>query len=285
MPELPEVETVVRDLRAARVTGRLIRAAVVHWHRTVSGMSPARFAALVRGRRIAAIGRRAKYIVLTLDRGLTILVHLRMTGQLRIERCGAPAGPHDRLVLKLDDGRALHFRDTRKFGRWQLLENPEIVLDRLGPEPLDPAFTAAAFARRLTGARRRLKPLLLDQSFVAGVGNIYADEALWLARLHPLRRSDTLGGAEAVRLFRAMREVLRRGIAARGTSLGTGRSNFRGLREQHGRNQERVRVFRRTGAPCPRCSTPIARLIVGQRSTHICPRCQAAPRASAGGGR
>lgn len=284
MPELPEVETLVRDLRAARVTGRVIRAAVVHWRRTVAGMSPARFAAAVRGRRISAIGRRAKYIVLTLDRGLTLLIHLRMTGQLRIERRGAPADPHDRLALKLDDGRALHFRDTRKFGRWQLLRNPEVILDRLGPEPLDSAFTPAEFARRLAGTRRRLKPLLLDQTFLAGVGNIYADEALWLARLHPLRRSDTLAADEAAALLHAVREVLRRGIAARGTSLGTGRANFRSLREQHGRNQEQVRVFRRTGAPCPRCSTPVVRLVVGQRSTHICPHCQPAQRRAGMGG-
>ena len=276
MPELPEVETVVRDLRNARVVGRTIRAAAVHWHRTVTGMTPDRFAATIRGLRITAVSRRAKYIVITLTRGYSLLIHLRMTGQIHILRRGTPAGPHDRLVADLDDGRALSFRDTRKFGRWHLLRDPQLVLGKLGPEPLEKEFTVAVLAGRLQKKKQRIKTLLLDQTFIAGVGNIYADEALWHAGVYPLRHAGTLRSDEIQALHRAIRVVLRRGIAARGTSLGEGKANFYSVDGRRGRHQENVQVFRRTGRPCPRCRTPIARIIVGQRSTHFCPHCQPA---------
>jgi formamidopyrimidine-DNA glycosylase len=274
VPELPEVETVVRDLCALGLVGRKITGAEVHWERTVAGMRPPRFVRLLKGRRFLTLSRRAKYIVAGLTGGWTLLIHLRMTGQFRVVGRGVPREGHEHLVVRLDDGRDLRFRDTRKFGRWLLTREPDQALGALGPEPLGPEFRAAQFAAGLRRHARQLKPLLLDQTFVAGLGNIYADEALWEARLHPLRLSASLSRAEALGLYRAIRRVLRAGIRNRGTSLGAGRSNFYTVSGERGRHQERVKVFRRTGAPCPRCGGAIRRLLVAQRSTHVCPRCQ-----------
>lgn len=274
MPELPEVETVVRDLRAAGLVGRHISRARVYWPRTVSGTSPAAFTRQVTGRTITGLGRRGKFIVVRLSGPRDLLIHLRMTGQMALPQPGTPRGRHEHVVFLLDDGRELRFRDTRKFGRWMLIENVSTVLDRLGPEPLDPGFSGRDFARRLAARRAMLKPLLLNQAFVAGLGNIYVDEALWEARLHPRRNSATLTPRQRQQLYRAIRRVLRRGIAAMGTTLGSGAANFYSVSGRRGRNQDKLRVFRRTGQACPRCRGPIERIIVGQRSTHICAACQ-----------
>jgi formamidopyrimidine-DNA glycosylase len=273
MPELPEVETVVRDLRALGLAGRRVVRAEVHWGRTVSGQSPREFVHALRGLRIAHIRRRAKFIVVTFSGGLTLLVHLRMTGQFRLATPGEPRDAHEHVILGFDDGRELRFRDPRKFGRWVLTRDPGRVLGKLGPEPLGPQFRPGAFGQALRGRARLLKPLLLDQAFIAGLGNIYVDEALWGAQLHPCRRADTLTPAECAALFRAIRRVLQRAIRNRGTTLGVARSNFRGL-QGHGRHQLKLNVFHRTGRPCPRCGAAVVRLIVGQRSTHVCPACQ-----------
>ena len=274
MPELPEVETVVRSLRRGGLSGVTLRGARVSWPRSVHGMTPATFIRRLRGARIRRCRRRGKFIVLDLQDGRALLIHLRMTGHLRLALAEQPRDPHDRVAIALDDGRELRLRDTRKFGRVYLVAAAAGPLGRLGPEPLGARFTCAGFQASLRLRGRRLKPLLLDQAFLAGLGNIYVDEALWEAGLHPLRRASALAPAEARRLFVAIRCVLRRGIRNRGTSLGTGRTNFAAADGRFGRNQQQVRVFRRTGRPCPRCGTPIRRLIVGQRSTHICPVCQ-----------
>ena len=274
MPELPEVETVVRELRAAGLAGRVITRARAFWPPMIAPLGPAAFAARLKGRRVQAIRRRAKYIVLTLAGGNTLLIHLRMTGQLTLERPRVARDPHQHIVLCLDDGRELRYRDTRKFGRWQLTPAPQVILGRLGPEPLSKNFDHKAFVRQLRTRRRQLKPLLLEQTFLAGLGNIYTDEALWTARLHPGRVAATLGAAEALRLHGAIRRVLRRGIRNRGTTLGQGKSNFQRPGGRRGRNQAGLRVFRRTGLPCLRCGQPIRRIIISQRSTHICPNCQ-----------
>jgi formamidopyrimidine-DNA glycosylase len=178
------------------------------------------------------------------------------------------------VVLTFDDGRELRYRDTRKFGRWRLVRDPAQHLAHLGPEPLSPAFSAARLREALHGRKGMLKPLLLNQSVVAGLGNIYVDEALWDAALHPRQPADTLGADDVRRLHAAIRRVLRRGVRAGGTTLGRGKTNFRGLGERRGRNQRALRVFRRTGQDCPRCGATIERMLVGQRSTHLCPRCQ-----------
>ncbi len=274
MPELPEVEMVVRDLRAAGLAGAVIREVSVRWARLVAQPSPAAFARRLRGQRIQAVQRRAKWIVMPLKNGETLLAHLRMTGQIRIVPSRTPWDRHEHLGLTLDHGRELRFHDPRKFGRWWLVRDPSEILDHLGPEPIAARFSAEDFGQRLGARRRQLKPLLLDQTFLAGVGNIYADEALWEARLHPQRRTDTLSAVERTRLYHAIRRVLRQGIRFGGTSLGEGDGNFRRVHHRRGRNQSRLKVHQREGQPCPCCGTKIRRLTVGQRGTHFCPCCQ-----------
>ena len=274
MPELPEVETVVRNLNAAGLVGRAIRSARVHWPRIVEGATASEFTRALTGQRITAIGRRAKYIVIRLSGRHDLLVHLRMTGRLSFSPPGGRREKHQHVILRLDDGRELRYSAPRKFGRWYLVEDAETRLGKLGPEPLEAGFSRRVFERRLKAKRAMLKPLLLNQAFLAGLGNIYVDEALWEAKLHPRRLSSTLTLMERGLLYRAIRRVLRRGIASQGTTLGRGTTNFRNVQGETGRNQHGLRVFRRVGQACPRCGAPIARLMVAQRSSHICPKCQ-----------
>ena len=300
MPELPEVETVAREL-APLVTGARIVDAQVLWDRTVRHpQPPERFVAEVRGATIRSVGRRAKSVLLTLDDGRVITVALRMTGALLVTDPGAPPDLHARVVFALADGRELRYRDPRKFGRIGLWEGGGLrrrakqrglaeakppyrvgdVFARHGPEPLTRSFSWARFAERLRGRRGRMKSLLLDQSFIAGVGNIYADESLFRARIHPLRTADSLSGDEVRRLHRAVRSVLRRAVANRGTSF----SDYVSADGSGGGNLDELRVYQRTGEPCLRCGRRIQRIVVGQRSTHFCPRCQPLPDAEAGAG-
>jgi formamidopyrimidine-DNA glycosylase len=278
MPELPEVETVARRLQT-RLPGATIRGADVRWARTVAYPQPAeRFELEVAGSTVERVGRRAKSVVLYLADGRVLTVALRMTGALLIAAPGTAPDPHARVVFDLADGRELRFRDARKFGRIGLYpgrgrRRVADVFARHGPEPLAPSFTARRLAERLRRRTARLKSLLLDQSFVAGVGNIYADEALWRARLHPLRRADTLTDAEIRRLHRAIRAALREGLAGGGASY----RDYVDPDGEPGLAAERMRVYRRTGEPCFRCGRPIERIVVGQRATHFCPRCQPAP--------
>ena len=303
MPELPEVETVARDLQRC-VAGAVITDVDVRWDRTVRHPEPPeRFAAELRGAVIQRAGRRAKSVLLHLADGRVMTVALRMTGALIVAPSGTPDDPYARVVFHLADGRQLRFRDVRKFGRIGLWEGGGLrrraaapsaasravrefrepyrvgdVFARHGPEPLARSFTAGRFEARLRGRSGRLKSLLLDQSFLAGVGNIYADEALWRARLHPLRTANSLSEAEVRRLHRAVRAVLRQGIANRGSSI----SDYVGADGEPGDNAEQLAVYRRTGEPCLRCGREIARIVIGQRSTHFCPRCQRAPAAPGG---
>ncbi len=277
MPELPEVETVVRDLRP-RVVGRTITDAAVRWRRTIAAPSAHEFARQIRGCKIAAITRRGKFLVFRLSRhGVARndspdqywLVHLRMTGGFRIDPPDAPRDKHVHVCLRLDDGRELRFRDTRKFGRMWLVDDPTRVTGKLGPEPLE--ISAKEFAARFERRRGHLKPLLLDQTFLAGLGNIYVDESLWYARLHPLRAAETLTRAERARLHRAIQRVLTRAIAVGGTSIDV---MYRRVNGASGGFQNSLRVFDREKRPCRRCGTPIQKIVVGQRGTHFCPHCQ-----------
>jgi formamidopyrimidine-DNA glycosylase len=241
VPELPEVETVARDLQRW-VVGARITGAEVHWARTIAHPDPEQFMVEVRGAQISHVGRRAKSVLIHLADGRVMTVALRMTGALIVAAPGAAPDPYARVVFHLADGRQLRYRDVRKFGRIGLWEGGGLlrrrqrgrgarvrerrpmfrvgdVFGRHGPEPLARSFSSDRLAERLRGRSARLKSLLLDQTFVAGVGNIYADEALWRARLHPLRRADTLTDAEVRRLHRAMRGVLRQGIHNRGSSF------------------------------------------------------------------
>src|SRR6187455_442515 len=212
MPELPEVETVARDLRP-RLVGATIVGARTNWVRTLRSQDPLAFADGVTGRSILAVGRRAKQLVVELSGDVALTIHLKMTGQLFVVPADLSEDPYVRLVLELSDGRELRFRDIRKFGKIGLYGRDPVtgelltevgggaVFAALGPEPLDPAFSVRDFRRRLRKRSGRLKPLLLDQSFIAGVGNIYADEALWAARLHPLRTAGTLRPADERHLY------------------------------------------------------------------------------------
>ena len=274
MPELPEVQTLVNDLNAAGVTGIPITGARVYWPRTIAAPSPAAFCRNIKNRRFSAISRRGKYLVFEITDGYTMLLHLRMSGRLHLVAADSPRIKHEHVVLSFADGRQLRFHDTRKFGRINLLKDPAPILDRLGPEPLAPEFTVEVLSKCLCGRRRLLKPLLLDQTVIAGLGNIYVDEALWEARLHPLRLASTLTKAEISDLRLAIPRVLKRGLKNLGTSLGTGKANFYSVARRRGRNKDQLKVFRRTDLPCPSCGTKIKRIIVGQRSTHICSNCQ-----------
>src|SRR5262245_27184724 len=274
MPELPEVETVARDLRRHLLpdgdgTGPRITGGRVAWTRTLRDEDPARFVAGVTGRRIEAIGRRGKQVLIDLDGGAFLTVHLKMTGQLFVVPAGRPVDPYERLALSLDDGRELRFRDIRKFGRVGLYEADDDPFDDVGPEPLDPRFTLRVFRDRLRKRRARLKPLLVDQAFVAGVGNIYADEALWRSRLHPLRSAASLRPKDERALYRNVVEILAEAVERRGSSIDDYTAP-----DGDGEMQERLDVYQRTGLPCRRCGRPIRRIVVGARSTHFCSWCQ-----------
>jgi len=271
MPELPEVETIVRGLRQGGregppLVGRTFLVAQLSWERSLAEPSPAEFVARLPGQQVVDVQRRGKFILLQLTQDW-LLFHLRMSGDLRVEsKVQTSLQPHDRAVFELDHHLRLVFNDPRKFGRLWLTANSQEVLGRLGPEPMDPSLSAEDFYQRLHHSRRQLKPLLLDQSFLAGLGNIYTDEALHLARMHPLQASDSLDQNQASQLLNAIRKVLVEGIRRNGASIDW---VYRG-----GSFQNHFRVYQRTGEPCPNCGTPVERCRVGQRSTHYCPVCQ-----------
>jgi formamidopyrimidine-DNA glycosylase len=276
MPELPEVETIVRALQQGgregpAVLGRRLQSANLLWERTLAQPSAGEFISRIPGQVVEGISRRGKFIVIRLSQDF-LLAHLRMSGDLRVEPLQdeqaqpLPLLTHDRLVLTFLDGHRLVFNDPRKFGRVWLVADPQPVLGGLGPEPLDPAFNVEQFYTNLHAYHRLLKPLLLDQAFIAGLGNIYTDEALHLAGLHPTRHADELDEIQAQKLLRSIRLVLEEGIRRNGASIDW---VYRG-----GSFQNSFRVYQRTGEPCPVCGTPIERLVIGQRGTHFCPVCQ-----------
>jgi formamidopyrimidine-DNA glycosylase len=273
MPELPEVETIVRGLQPD-LQGRIILAAEVYWHRTVATSTVYTFKQRIAGQRVAAVGRRGKYITLQLSSGDWLLIHLKMTGHLQVMPADTPPDKHVRALFFLDDDLQLVFRDPRKFGRLYLTSEPETIVGDLGPEPLADDFTLEAFAALLRRRRGRLKPLLLNQRFIAGLGNIYADEALFAAGLHPQRTAGTPDDDEIAALYHAIRLVLRQGIENRGTTLSD--RSYRDAAGEEGSNQAQLRVYGRTGQPCVRCGTPVRRIVLSGRSAHFCPRCQPA---------
>lgn len=278
MPELPEVETVTRILRP-KLVGRRLGAAEVRWKRTLGGLAPRAFESAVEGARVRSVERRAKWILLELSRARApagwLCVHLRMTGRLSVDPRDEPPGPWERLRIALDGGDALRFVDPRKFGRVRHARDPAEVLGALGPEPLGPEFSAAWLAAALRARRRLLKSLLLDQSFLAGLGNIYVDESLHRAGLHPLQSSERVTPAAAARLRDAIRAVLGEAIEREGSSFDT---FYRTPEGRPGSYQHLFRVYGRTGEPCLACETPVRYLVVGQRGTHLCPTCQPRPR-------
>ena len=277
MPELPEVETIKCDLRPLLV-GRAITGVKVGWEGCVDRPSVREFSRQIVGSCIEDVGRRGKFLVFTLSGGNTLLVHLRMTGRLLLVDAAFPSETHARFSFRLDNGEELRFVNVRKFGRLYLVADPEEVLGDLGPEPLEEDFELEDFCVLFDGRRGMIKPLLLNQRFLAGLGNIYVDEALFKAGLHPQSRADTLTAEQLNRLYDAIREVLRQAIADRGTS----RSDYVRPDGSEGRHQNSLLVSGRAGEACPRCGTTIERLVVGGRGTYICPRCQETPSRSEG---
>jgi formamidopyrimidine-DNA glycosylase len=264
LPELPEVET-ERGRLAARIEGRRLASARIDDERLTRPDDPAATAARLEGRRVEEVGRRGKYLVVRLDDGQVLLVHLRMTGGFRY----APA-THERAVLELDDGTRIAYRDLRRFGTWLLLEPEDAeahLARRLGPEPLGRGFTTAYLAGRLANRKAPVKAAILDQKTVAGLGNIYADESLWHAGIHPLRPAGGLTAEEVAALREGVRKALRLGIRRQGADLGDGA--YAG-----GRMQREFRVYGRLGEPCERCGTPIEKTRAGGRGTWFCPGCQ-----------
>ncbi|MFS8923603.1 DNA-formamidopyrimidine glycosylase [Synechococcus sp. B60.1] len=278
MPELPEVETVRRDLQRLTL-GLRILAVEVLLPRTVAYPGKEEFEQGLAGTCLTQWQRRGKYLLGSLDSGAVLGVHLRMTGQLLWVQGSAPLPVHTRVRLRLEQGWELRFVDLRTFGQMWLVPagvEPETVipaLQSLGPEPLSPAFSEIYFQAALQKSRRPIKTALLDQGLVAGVGNIYADEALFLSGIHPLMPASQLSDAAKSRLRQALIEVLRVGLEQRGTTL----RDYRDLRGINGNYQGQAWVYSREGDPCRLCGTPIQRLKLAGRSAHFCPRCQPPP--------
>ena len=271
MPELPEVET-IRSRLAPGLAGRRFERVEILDARLTRPEPPEAVAASLEGERVRDVRRRGKYLVFAFESGRHLLVHLRMTGTVQHP---APAGadPHRRAVIKLDNGSDVAYRDVRRFGTWLLLEPGELdayLGARIGGEPLERAFTTAAFARALAGRKAPIKAAILDQRAVAGVGNIYADEALWRAKIHPLRPARELGSDEVAALRTGIRKALETGIARQGATL----RDYRGADGRRGRMQREFKVYGRAGEPCERCGTPIEKIRAAGRGTWFCPSCQ-----------
>ena len=274
MPELPEVETIRAKLAPGLEGRRLERVEIVDPRLTRPGPTEA-VAHALEGERISAVGRRGKYLIFEFESGRHLLVHLRMTGNVEHPaRGGFAADPYRRAVVRLDDGSDVAYRDVRRFGTWALLEPGELedyfASRRLGGEPLERGFTTRVLTKSLAGRRAPVKAALLDQRAAAGIGNIYADEALWRARIHPLRPAGSLAGDEITRLRKAIRAALEMGIARQGATL----RDYRDPEGRRGRMQDELKVYGRAGEPCPRCGAPIEKTRAGGRGTWYCPRCQ-----------
>ena len=270
MPELPEVETIRRilkngGLQSPSLLNKKVSQAEVYWERTVAEPTPAEFKDSIQNQTIKDIDRRGKYLIIVLL-DYFLLIHLRMSGDIIIEPLANNPGKHHRVTLELDGNIRFAFVDARKFGRIWLLKNPSSVLGTLGPEPLSPEFNAGVFYQRLHKKKRQIKPLLMDQKFLAGMGNIYTDEALHCAGINPKMKSDQISRQLSDRLWECIRKVLLAGIENNGSSIDW---VYRG-----GDYQNYFNVYQRSGEPCLKCGQKIERIVVGQRGTHFCPVCQ-----------
>ncbi len=276
MPELPEVEQAARTL-GAQISGATFDGTVrVAWSRTIHDIPADTFGGLLAGASVTGWQRRAKWIVLPLSNGMTFVAHLRMTGRFAVLPRDAADDAQQRVAFGLTDGREVRFIDQRKFGRIRLLSAAELAtLDAdHGPEPFDPALTAASWYTTLQSTSRVIKTVLLDQSRIAGIGNIYADESLYRVAVHPLAPADTLSKKKATELLAAIRAVLRQAIENGGSTL----RDYRDSYGAKGTQQDNFQAYGRTAQPCGRCGTAIEKITVGQRGTHFCPYCQKPPR-------
>ncbi len=280
MPELPEVETIARLLRnpvtpelsvnetlttRPGIVGRVIHSVSIYWSRSLATPSTQEFENVLPGQRVMAVGRRGKFLVIQLEDWL-LLIHLRMSGDIRVEPINVTPGKHDRMVLLFTDGWQMVFNDPRKFGRMWLVKSMDEVTGSLGVEPLDETTTGALLFQKLQSTSRRIKPVLLDQQIISGLGNIYTDEALFLSGIHPLTLARELTPLQVESLIRSIRLVLKEGIERNGASIDW---VYRG-----GEFQNHFKVYQQTGKPCQVCGTPIKKIVVGQRGTHFCPDCQ-----------
>jgi formamidopyrimidine-DNA glycosylase len=272
MPELPEVETIRRQMEKA-IVGRRIEGVTVRYAGRISPKASA-FARRIEGGRVAAAGRRAKLLLLRLSNGETVVAHLKMTGRFLLVKKGAVPSTHTHVVFALSGGNDLHFEDARKFGYLRVHRTADLereVFAKYGPEPLDPSFTAAKFALCMRGRPRKpIKPLLMEQSCIAGIGNIYADEALWRAGIRPQRNTASLSNGEIARLYDGVRVSLRESLRMRGTSA----DRYVDLHGKKGKNLTKLNVYGRGGEPCPRCKEPVKKIVFSGRGTHFCPACQ-----------
>ena len=261
MPELPEVESTVKRLEP-NLIGRTITDVKIFWERSVALPSAATFKKKLRGKKIVAASRRAKYMVFSLSPSGFLLIHLRMSGKTACFSKETQPIKHTRIVFELDNGTYLRFDDVRKFGKCFYTERLEDVTGDLGIEPLEASFDEF---KPIFNAKRTIKSLLLDQHKIAGIGNIYADETLWMSKIHPERLASTLSEKELKALYNAIRKILPAAIKAEGTDFGDNvvTGNFH------------PKIYGKAGLPCPRCKTPIEKITVGQRGTHFCPNCQA----------
>lgn len=273
MPELPEVETVKRSL-AKRVVGRVVADVEVNLPKIIRGLGPAEFKERLVGRKILGMSRRGKYLLTSLDNGQTLITHLKMTGRWLYSKGDEPLAKHTHVVFTLDNGDQLRFQDLRQFGFMHLVPDQELDqvsgLAALGVEPLSPGFTREYLAEALKRRKIKIKQFLLDQTIIAGIGNIYADESLFAAGIHPERVAASLTDEEIDRLFASIRRVLEAGVAYRGTSV----SDYVDGEGQPGEYQNFLNVYAREGKACPVCGAPILRYKVGGRSSHHCPNCQ-----------
>lgn len=274
MPELPEVETVVRNLRA-QLIGQTVTAMWYDWERTIHSPAPELFAERIKGQTFRAVNRRAKYILCELDHDF-LVVHLKMTGRLYVTNADSAQSADKWVHFRLDlaSGQQLHFSDMRKFGKVYLTHDINTITGKLGPEPLEDSFTVDVFKSRITDRKRAIKPLLLDQTVIAGVGNIYADEALHRAKIHPLRLGNTLTNSEISSLHHTIRLALNAGIEHEGASINW----YRKPDGTEGNSQKHFYAYGRDGNPCTTCGTTIEKIRVAQRGTHYCPTCQPTPK-------
>ena len=280
MPELPEVETVRRSLIPALVSRSITGVTLRDFPGVIGSMDFGAFAVLVQDRRIEDIRRRGKYLLIDFDDGSGLIVHLRMTGSLMTSPAEAAPIRFEHIAFWLDDGNSLRFADQRKFGRIEFRppENRAPLEGKLGPEPLTSSFTSAYLSRALAKRTAPIKAMILDQRIIAGVGNIYADEALFRSRIHPLTPAGQLSQPQIASLVRSIKTVLRSGIENRGTTF----SSYRDGNGEAGTNQESLRVYGRgrRGEPCPRCGQALVTLVAGGRTSHVCLRCQPPPNAA-----
>ncbi len=272
MPELPEVETVKNEL-TPYIIGRKVTAVTLIWEGIVRQPSVEEFCSRLIGQGITGVTRRGKYLILSLTSDEVLIIHLKMSGSLLLKSASAEVDKYARAILYLDGDTAIHFRDPRKFGVMWLVKDKNTVVGKLGPEPLETGFTPQVLAQRLNNRTAPIKALLCDQSFVAGIGNMYADEALFTARIHPLRLGGNLSTNEVERLHSAIKQVLRTAISNKGASI----VNYYRPSGELGTAHFQFRVAHRRGENCPICGTPLKRITVRNRGTYFCPKCQPEP--------